>query len=116
VIVEAITKDVDVVKFGPELIALPEVDLAAFSVLPVDPDVAALIDEAIVAASDEAAARRASGKARGCAPATKRCGRARGQVAAVARYSRSPRARRIRPPASHCTLTNSVPRSHSARR
>ena len=46
---EAITKDGEAVKFGPALIALPEVDLAAFSVLPVDADVAALIDEAIVA-------------------------------------------------------------------
>ncbi len=46
---EAITKEGEVVKFGPALIALPEVDLAVFSVLPVDADVAALIDEAIVA-------------------------------------------------------------------
>jgi Ca-activated chloride channel family protein len=46
---EAITKDGEAVKFGPALIALPEVDLAAFSVLPVDADVAALIDEAVVA-------------------------------------------------------------------
>ncbi len=46
---EATTKEGETVKFGPALIALPEVDLAAFSVLPVDPDVAALIDEAIVA-------------------------------------------------------------------
>ena len=46
---EAITKDGEAVKFGPALIALPEVDLAAFSVLPVDADVAALIDEAAVA-------------------------------------------------------------------
>ena len=51
---EATTKDGDVVKFGPELIALPELDLAAFSVLPVDADVAALIDEAIVAEKIEA--------------------------------------------------------------
>ena len=51
---EAVTKDGDVVKFGPELIALPELDLAAFSVLPVDADVAALIDEAIVAEKIEA--------------------------------------------------------------
>ena len=46
---EAITKEGEAVKFGPALIALPEVDLAAFSVLPVDVDVAALIDEAVVA-------------------------------------------------------------------
>ena len=46
---EAITKEGEAVKFGPALIALPEVDLAAFSVLPVDADVAALIDEATVA-------------------------------------------------------------------
>ena len=51
---EATTKDGDVIKFGPELIALPELDLAAFSVLPVDADVAALIDEAIVAEKIEA--------------------------------------------------------------
>ena len=51
---EAITKDGEKVKFGPALIALPEVDLAAFSVLPVDADVAALIDEAIVAEKIEA--------------------------------------------------------------
>ena len=51
---EAVTKDGDLVKFGPELIALPELDLAAFSVLPVDADVAALIDEAIVAEKIEA--------------------------------------------------------------
>ena len=51
---EAITKEGEAVKFGPALIALPEVDLAAFSVLPVDADVAALIDEAIVAEKIEA--------------------------------------------------------------
>ena len=51
---EADTKEGEAVKFGPELIALPEVDLAAFSVLTVDPDVAALIDEAIVAEKIEA--------------------------------------------------------------
>ena len=51
---EAVTKEGEAVKFGPELIALPEVDLAAFSVLTVDPDVAALIDEAIVAEKIEA--------------------------------------------------------------
>ncbi len=46
---EAITKEGEPVKFGPALITLPEVDLATFSVLPVDADVSALIDEAIVA-------------------------------------------------------------------
>ena len=51
---EAVTKEGEAVKFGPELIALPELDLAAFSVLPVDADVAALIDEAIVAEKMEA--------------------------------------------------------------
>ena len=51
---EAITKDGEKVKFGPALIALPEVDLAAFSILPVDADVAALIDEAAVAEKIEA--------------------------------------------------------------
>ncbi len=51
---EAITKEGEPVKFGPALIALPEIDLAAYSVLPVDADVAALIDEAIVAEKIEA--------------------------------------------------------------
>lgn len=51
---EAITKDGQKVKFGPALVALPEVDLAAFSTLPVDADVSALIDEAIVAEKIEA--------------------------------------------------------------
>jgi len=51
---EAVTKEGEAVKFGPALIALPEVDLAAFSVLPVDADVAALIDEAVVAEKLEA--------------------------------------------------------------
>jgi hypothetical protein len=51
---EAITKEGEAVKFGPEIIALPEVDLAAYSVLPVDADVAALIDEASVAEKIEA--------------------------------------------------------------
>ena len=51
---EAITKDGEKVEFGPALIALPEVDLAAFSILPVDADVAALIDEAAVAEKIEA--------------------------------------------------------------
>ena len=51
---EAVTKEGEAVKFGPELIALPELDLDAFSVLPVDADVAALIDEAIVAEKMEA--------------------------------------------------------------
>jgi Ca-activated chloride channel family protein len=51
---EAVTKEGEVVKYGPALIALPEVDLAAFSVLPVDADIAALIDEAVVAEKIEA--------------------------------------------------------------
>jgi Ca-activated chloride channel family protein len=51
---EAVTKEGEAVKFGPALIALPEVGLAAFSVLPVDADVAALIDEAVVAEKIEA--------------------------------------------------------------
>lgn len=51
---EAVTKEGEAVKFGPALIALPEVDLAAFSVLTVDADVAALIDEAVVAEKIEA--------------------------------------------------------------
>ena len=51
---EAITKDGEKVQFGPALIALPEVYLATFSVLPVDADVAALIDEAVVAEKIEA--------------------------------------------------------------
>jgi Ca-activated chloride channel family protein len=51
---EAITKEGEVVKYGPELIALPEVDLAAFSVLPVDADVTVLVGEALVAEKIEA--------------------------------------------------------------
>ena len=50
----AVTKEGEAVQFGPALIALPELDLAAFSVLPVDADVAVLIDEAIVAEKIEA--------------------------------------------------------------
>ena len=50
----AVTKDGEPVTFGPAILALPELDLAAFSVLPVDADVAALIDEAIVAEKIEA--------------------------------------------------------------
>jgi Ca-activated chloride channel family protein len=46
---DAVTKEGEAVKFGPALITLPEVDLATFSVLPVDADISALIDEAIVA-------------------------------------------------------------------
>ena len=51
---EAITKDGESLKFGPEIIVLPELDLAAFTVLPVDANVSALIDEAIVAEQIEA--------------------------------------------------------------
>jgi Ca-activated chloride channel family protein len=51
---EAITKEGESVKFGPELVALPEVDLAAFSVLPANADVAAAIGEAVVAEKIEA--------------------------------------------------------------
>ena len=45
---EALTRDGETVKFGPELIALPETDLATFSILPADPSVAAAVGEAIV--------------------------------------------------------------------
>ena len=58
---EAVTKDGEAVKYGPELIGLPEVDLAAFSTLPADVDIAAAIGEALVAEkieSIEALARR----------------------------------------------------------
>ena len=51
---EAITKEGEVVKFGPELISLPEVALAAYSTLPVDADVAAAVGEAITAEKIEA--------------------------------------------------------------
>jgi Ca-activated chloride channel family protein len=51
---EAVTKDGEAVKFGPELIALPELDLAAFSVLPVDASVAAAVSEALVSEKIEA--------------------------------------------------------------
>jgi hypothetical protein len=51
---EAVTKDGEAVKFGPELIALPELDLAAFSVLPADASVAAAVSEALVSEKIEA--------------------------------------------------------------
>ncbi len=51
---EAVTKEGEAVKFGPELIALPEVDLAGYSVLPVDADVSAAVAEALVAEQIEA--------------------------------------------------------------
>lgn len=45
---EALTKEGELLKFGPELIALPEADLAAYSVLPIDASVAAAVSEALV--------------------------------------------------------------------
>ena len=45
---EALTKEGEILKFGPELIALPEADLAAYSVLPIDASVAAAVSEALV--------------------------------------------------------------------
>jgi len=45
---EGTTKEGELLRFGPELIALPELDLAAFSVLATDPSVAAAVGEAIV--------------------------------------------------------------------
>lgn len=51
---EAVTKEGEAVKFGPELIALPELDLAGYSVLTVDADVAAAVAEALVAEQIEA--------------------------------------------------------------
>jgi len=51
---EAVTKEGEVVKFGPELITLPEVDLAAFSTLTPDVDVAAAVGEAVVSEKIEA--------------------------------------------------------------
>jgi Ca-activated chloride channel family protein len=46
---EATTKEGEVVKYGPALITLPEFDLAVFSTLPADADVAAVVGEALVA-------------------------------------------------------------------
>jgi hypothetical protein len=37
------------VTFGPAILALPELDLAAFSVLPADPHVGAAVTEAVIA-------------------------------------------------------------------
>ena len=51
---EGITKEGELVKFGPSLIALPEVDLAAFSVLTADASAAAAVGEAIVSEKIEA--------------------------------------------------------------
>ena len=51
---EGTTKDGEVLRFGPELIALPELDLAVFSVLATDPSVAAAVGEAIVSEKIEA--------------------------------------------------------------
>jgi len=45
----AVTKEGEPVTFGPALLALPELDLGAFSVLPPDPHVAAAVTEAIIA-------------------------------------------------------------------
>ena len=51
---EAVTKDGEAVKYGPLLVALPEVDLASFSTLPTDASVAAAISEAFVSEQIEA--------------------------------------------------------------
>ena len=51
---EAVTKDGEAVQYGPHLVALPEVDLATFSTLPADADVAAAIGEALVSEQLEA--------------------------------------------------------------
>ncbi|MFM7241813.1 MAG: vWA domain-containing protein, partial [Opitutia bacterium] len=45
----AVTKEGEPVTFGPALLALPELDLGAFSVLPPDPHVAAAVAEAVIA-------------------------------------------------------------------
>ena len=45
----AVTKDGEPVTFGPAILALPELDLAAFSVLPADANVAAAVAEAVIA-------------------------------------------------------------------
>ena len=45
----AVTKEGEPVTFGPVILALPELDLAAFSVLPADPNVAAAVAEAVIA-------------------------------------------------------------------
>jgi len=46
---DAKTKEGELVSFGPAILALPELDLAAFSVLPPEPHVAAAVTEAIIA-------------------------------------------------------------------
>lgn len=45
----AVTKEGEPVTFGPAILALPELDLAAFAVLPADPHVAAAVSEAVIA-------------------------------------------------------------------
>jgi len=45
----AVTKDGEPVTFGPAILALPELDLAAFSVLAPDANVAAAVAEAVIA-------------------------------------------------------------------
>ena len=45
----AVTKEGEPVSFGPAILALPELDLAGFSVLPADPNVAAAVAEAVIA-------------------------------------------------------------------
>jgi len=45
----AVTKEGEPVTFGPALLALPELDLGTFSVLPPDPHVAAAVAEAVIA-------------------------------------------------------------------
>ena len=56
---EALTKEGEVVKFGPQVLGLPEVDLAAFSILPADVNVAAAVSEAVIAEKLEAIEARA---------------------------------------------------------
>jgi Ca-activated chloride channel family protein len=46
---DAKTKEGEIVSFGPAILALPELDLAAFSVLAADPHVAAAVAEAVIA-------------------------------------------------------------------
>jgi Ca-activated chloride channel family protein len=51
---EGVTKEGEVVMFGPQIIALPETDLVSFSVLPVDASVAAAVSEALISEKIEA--------------------------------------------------------------
>lgn len=53
--VEALTKDGERVAFGPAIVAIPEVDLAALAVLPESPEVRAAVSEALLSERIQAA-------------------------------------------------------------